>query len=450
MLKANFVASFFIRLYFYLFLSILISSFISFLIIDKFSEYDGVEDFILDTILVKNILEKKRTIENEKFDSFYLNINSQSYPFDIEWLGDEDILTLCKQCSFLNSDGNVEVYKLEDGKLLSIHSLEGTLEKLIIKDKEEKVINYEGDVDNFDIENYSIVILLNVVIVVVGVVLYINIRKLQKDIYHLTITSDSFGNGDLESRANVRSYPLKALADSFNEMAISLSNKVNESQIFSQAVPHELRTPLTRIQLASDILRKNITNIKLVALLDNIDEYITDIDDLCSQVIQFSKLNLSSESHNHAEFELNSYIQSRISLLTSSSSLNIHFNFTENIIISCDITNFRLIIDNLITNALYYSHSMVIVEVNRVENLLEICIEDDGGGIPESEYKNIFLPYARIDNSRTRKTGGIGMGLAIVKLAINHIGGEVSIKKSIYGGAQFKIKLPASTIKDFL
>lgn len=67
---------------------------------------------------------------------------------------------------------------------------------------------------------------------------------------------------------------------------------------------------------------------------------------------------------------------------------------------------------------------------------------DDGNGIPEQDYDTIFIPYARLDNSRTRNTGGLGMGLAITKGAVNQLGGDINVSSSASGGARFKITLP--------
>ena len=117
-------------------------------------------------------------------------------------------------------------------------------------------------------------------------------------------------------------------------------------------------------------------------------------------------------------------------------------HFTENITVNCNAANLRLIIDNLLKNAVSHAKSNVIVNVNKVAAFVEISIEDDGKGIPKQDYETIFIPYARLDNSRTRKTGGLGMGLAIVKSAVNQLDGEISISSSASGGARFKIKLP--------
>jgi signal transduction histidine kinase len=297
----------------------------------------------------------------------------------------------------------------------------------------------------FDIEEYSIFILLFVIVVVIGLVLYLPIRKLQKEINHLNQISFQLGSGNLKVRAsNSLAEPLTILAKSFNKMADALSNKVNESQVFAQAVPHELRTPLSRIQLATGILRNKNLTAEQTSLVDNIDQYIDDIDELCSQIIQFSKLNIQTEENDCEYINLNNFITHRISQLILNPLIPVTVNFTEIITINCKAAHLRLIIDNMIKNAVAHAKSKVTISVSIAVNKIEIIIADDGKGIAEKDYDIIFIPYARLDNSRTRKTGGLGMGLAITKGAVNQLAGEINVSNSTSGGALFKISLPRS------
>lgn len=436
---------FFTRLYGSLFLAIFTSVFLTFFILDKWNEKDAIEDFVDDTIFVKNILEVQRETEEIQANIFYREIDSELYPFDIEWLGSNDIRFLCNDCIYLDSNKNIDVYQLENGELLSTHLVENTSDKFIIKDKLEgpEFLDFEPQEDFSDIEEYSIFILLFVIVVVIGLVLYLPIRKLQKEINHLNLISYKFGKGNLEVRAsNSLSEPLTMLANSFNEMAEALSNKVNESQVFAQAVPHELRTPLSRIQLVTGILRNKSLTTEQTSLIDNIDQYIDDIDELCSQIIQFSKLNIQTNESDYEEVNLNDFISYRISQLILNPLIPVVVNFTEIITINCKAANLRLMIDNMIKNAVSHAKNNVTVSINKVGEMLEVTIEDDGKGIPEQDYETIFIPYARLDNSRTRKTGGLGLGLAITKGAVSQLGGEIHVSSSSSGGAQFKITLP--------
>lgn len=441
---------FFTRLYGSLFLAIFTSVFLTFVILEKWNEHDATEDFVTDTLFFKNMLEVQRQASKVEPSIFYSSIDNHLYPFDIEWLGTKAISLSCNDCIYLNNHNNVDVYELESGELLSVHSVPNTAYKLVIKDKSQgpELLGFEQPQAFFDIEDYSIFIVLFVIVVVIGLVLYLPIRKLQKEINHLNLVSYQLGKGNLKVRAsNALSEPLTILAKSFNKMADALANKVNESQVFAQAVPHELRTPLSRIQLVTGILRnKNLTT-EQTSLVDNIDQYIDDIDELCSQIIQFSKLNIQTDKNDYEDVNLNDFITYRISKLILNPRIAVVVNFTAMFSVNCKAANLRLIIDNILKNAVSHAKSNVTINVTaanikRVETMLEITIEDDGNGIPEQDYDTIFIPYARLDNSRTRNTGGLGMGLAITKGAVNQLGGDINVSSSASGGARFKIILP--------
>lgn len=420
------------------------SVFLTFLILDKWNAYDAIEDFVDDTIFVKKLLENQRQTDNIQASTFYKNLDNQRYPFDINWLGTKDILLSCNNCIHLGRHKHVDVFELDSGELLSVHSIINTADKFIIKDKIQAPELLGSDIEPwpFDVEEYSISILLFVIVIVIGLVLYLPIRKLQKNIDHLKGISDQFGKGALQTRANALPEPLTTLAQTFNQMALDLSNKVNESQVFAQAVPHELRTPLSRIQLAAGILRQKNTDPEQTELIDNIDQYIVDIDELCSQIFQYSKLNIQTEEHSHEAIDLNSFIEHRIAQLQLNPTISITLNITEQITFNCNAANLRLIIDNLVKNAVHYAKNKVTVSINTIENSLIIAVEDDGKGIPVADYDTVFIPYARLDNSRTRKTGGLGLGLAITKGTVNQLGGEIHVSKSTSGGAIFKVNLP--------
>ncbi|MAG77003.1 MAG: hypothetical protein CL811_09590 [Colwelliaceae bacterium] len=440
------ITPFFRRLYGSLFLAILSSVILTFLVLEKWNEYDAVEDFVSDTLFVKNLLESQR--KSEAAETFYSNLNSELYPFDIQWLLPE-VNTPCNDCMYLSRYKSVEVYELEEGELLSIHNIEGATGQLIISDKVESAdfssshlsLEHSG-IEHFDIEEYSIFILLFVISAVIGLVLYLPIRKLQKEINHLSQISYQFGNGALDSRVEPLSEPLTLLANTFNKMAQSLSSKVNESQVFAQAVPHELRTPLSRIQLATGILRNKLNDAEQIALIENIDQYIADIDELCSQVIQLSKLNIQSKEDEDEILGLNHFIQYRVSQLPLTEQIYVDANFDDDVSINCNAAHLRLVIDNLLKNAVQHAKHKVIISVGCLEQSVQITIEDDGLGIPENEYENIFIPYARLDSSRTRKTGGLGLGLAIVKSAVSQLNGDITVSSADSGGAMFKITLP--------
>jgi two-component system osmolarity sensor histidine kinase EnvZ len=97
--------------------------------------------------------------------------------------------------------------------------------------------------------------------------------------------------------------------------------------------------------------------------------------------------------------------------------------------------------ENIIQNGLTYG-SNVFVNIQKGNSRVLIIIEDDGPGIPEDQYKNVFKPFFRLDKSRSLNQSGVGLGLAIVEDIINSHGGSIQLGKSKLNGLQVKISLP--------
>ena len=97
--------------------------------------------------------------------------------------------------------------------------------------------------------------------------------------------------------------------------------------------------------------------------------------------------------------------------------------------------------ENIINNGLTYGKN-VFIKVQKSSNRALILFEDDGPGIPEDQYKNVFKPFFRLDKSRSLNQSGIGLGLAIVEDVINSHGGSIQLGKSNLNGLQVKIFLP--------
>ena len=97
--------------------------------------------------------------------------------------------------------------------------------------------------------------------------------------------------------------------------------------------------------------------------------------------------------------------------------------------------------ENIIQNGLIYGKN-VIVEIQISANRVFIFFDDDGPGIPEDQYKNVFKPFFRLDKSRSLNQSGVGLGLAIVEDVINSHGGSIQLGKSKLGGLQVKVSLP--------
>ena len=100
------------------------------------------------------------------------------------------------------------------------------------------------------------------------------------------------------------------------------------------------------------------------------------------------------------------------------------------------------VLQNLVTNALRYAGSRIVMVVEGTESQVVIHVDDNGPGIPEHERERVFKPFARLDKSRHRASGGYGLGLSIVKRIVDWHGGDIRVDESPMGGARFTVILP--------
>lgn len=445
--------SFFTRLYISIFLAIILSFLLTQYVVEDMMEQDAIHDFVRDTGHIYAEVNRQILEDKVKYPQKHVFNLPFMENFKVRWLPLDNDESVCQQCDYLGTVSGVAVFALEnDGQLLAVHSLAEFSMQLIIEDEvhaDSAATDYDNDeeIENLiglNVEEAVFILFVIILLLIISLTIYWPVRQLQKQINGLVSSTQSFGAGKLDVRADeLLEKPLNILAHSFNTMATSIADTVKENQIFAQAVPHEMRTPLSRIQLAAGLLRKDSTNEKELTLLDNIDTYIDDIDELISQVVAFSKLNAISEqdeSDYYQSIELNAFVSSRIAALAPKKELDIVLDIEPSAEITTNPVYLRLLLDNLIKNAVSHSKQLIRISVTENHNNTVLTVEDDGPGIAKEFHDTIFFPFARIDKSRSRKTGGLGLGLAIAKSVTKRMFGELSVDKSALGGAAFVVE----------
>jgi len=429
--------SFFGRLYGALFVAIIASLLLTILIIEQWDSQEGDEDFVKDSVYISNILEQNRSKTGESAEQFYSSLISELYPFAIRWIQNDQ--GYCESCTLFAQHDKKMFYKLPDGRLSLALSIADEAGFLVVQDHNENVHHtYEEPIH---IEDVTISLLCLLIVIAAAIALYRPLSRLESNILELNQVAQKLGNGDLSARANLPAAPpLTELVQQLNTMALALDNKFTESQIFAQAVPHEMRTPLSRIQLAIGLLRKYSLQKEQLELIDNIDNYIDDLDSLCSQILQLSKLNMFANNFVEVKINLMDFITSRLLTISHNKKIKMVVDCEETLIIKTSNVNLRLVVDNLLNNAAKYADKMVVVTAKQHEQFIQIVVQDDGIGIPEHEQENVFVPFARVDKSRNRRTGGLGLGLSIAKAAAQAIGANISVENIRPKGTSFKVE----------
>jgi len=441
----------FLRIYVGMIVAVVATVVVTVFAVSFYLENDEIHFFLKDTDYIYHEVNTELLAGNMTPAELFAGETLYRYGYKLDWIAGTDSKNLCPGCDYISKYGNAELFwELPADNLLAIYTIKqfsGSLAIGLPLPYVPDVIITDEDIGLFeDPEIAATLGLLIIVLVVIGCVLYYPAFKLQKQIEQLNNTYKAFGQGKLSTRANEKiPQPVKQLAVNFNRMAEEISDTVKESQIFAQAVPHEMRTPLSRVQLATGLLRRKCDDPLQQELLTNIDTYVDDLNSLTSQVVAYSKLN--SAEHEEAEqqkeaIQLAEFVCSRSKLLYAESDINITINCDESAVVHCYPVHIRLLLDNLLKNAMTYASQQVAVKVSYDRNRISLSVEDDGPGIPEDKYETIFIPFSRLDKSRNQKTGGLGLGLAIARNAARKINAELCVGRSKkLGGANFTITL---------
>tara|TARA_B110000967_G_C18843681_1_gene540780 strand:+ start:267 stop:1583 length:1317 start_codon:yes stop_codon:yes gene_type:complete len=261
------------------------------------------------------------------------------------------------------------------------------------------------------------------------VVALIFLKNQTKPLVKLAKAAERFGKGDYvnDFRAS-GSLEIRKAAFEFDRMAKRINRHLNQRAEMLSGISHDLRTPLTRLKLQLAMLKQK-------DLSEKMSKDIDEMEKMLNTYLQFAKTQVQEDT-------------SRIDLVRLFSSIKNEFNNERltiynkgRIELEGRPSALKRSFENIIQNGLTYGEK-VSVNIQKTTNRVLIMIEDDGPGIPEDQYKNVFKPFFRLDKSRSLNQSGVGLGLAIVEDIVNSHGGNIQLGKSKFNGLQVKISLP--------
>jgi len=247
------------------------------------------------------------------------------------------------------------------------------------------------------------------------IIALIFLKNQTKPLVKLAKAAERFGKGDYVNNFRASgSLEIRKAAFEFDRMASGIS--------------HDIRTPLTRLKLQLAMLKQKEISEKMSRDIDEMEKMLNNY-------LQFAKTQTQETTSKIDLLVLLNSIKKQI----TSEKLSIVCN--DQIELEVRPTALKRSFENIIQNGLKYGNN-VFVEVQKGNNRVIITIDDDGPGIPEEQYKNVFKPFYRLDKSRSLNQSGVGLGLAIVEDIINSHGGNIQLGKSKLNGLQVKVSLP--------
>ncbi|MDQ0704275.1 two-component system OmpR family sensor kinase [Pseudomonas sp. W3I7] len=274
------------------------------------------------------------------------------------------------------------------------------------------------------------------------------LRPHWRDLERLKSTAAQLGRGNLSERTQIpASSNIGSLASVFDTMADDIERLLNQQRDLLNAVSHELRTPLTRLDFGLALALSEDLPQASRERLQSLVAHIRELDELVLELLSYSRLQNPAQLPERVDVVLDEFIDS---VLGSVDDELENPEIVIDVALDCTVERFSLdprltarALQNLLRNATRYCDRRIQVGVKVCADGCEICVDDDGIGIPVEQRERIFEPFYRLDRSRDRATGGFGLGLAISRRAMEAQGGTLTALASPLGGARFRVWLPA-------
>lgn len=238
---------------------------------------------------------------------------------------------------------------------------------------------------------------------------------------------------------------IASLGAGINHMAAELQRVLESQTQLLQAVSHEFRTPIARLRFAVEMFTTDATQEAREERAHGIDENLTELDALVDEILTYGKLDNKAAVFRTEPIEVGQVVQDIVAStegLRGKVELTVddHGEPVANIV--ANPRNFTRVVENLVLNAIRHANTRVRVEYQTVNDVVLVLVHDDGRGVPKGDRDRVWEPFARLDQSRSRDTGGFGLGLAIVRRIMEWHGGAAHVEESLLGGAMFVTSWP--------
>lgn len=294
----------------------------------------------------------------------------------------------------------------------------------------------------------SIFVVVVLAILLTGMAVYWLVYRFEVNLQRLERATTRIASGHLNSRVKVESQDaFGRLGDAFNRMADQIQRLMGVQKEMIRAVSHELRTPVARMRFGVQMLEDTTEDSYTQKQLHEMDQDLQELDELVDEILTYARLEeggpiLEFKSANM--LDLVDQIVEETRRRTNEIDIQWHSDTVveDEVFSDVEYRYMHRAIQNLVGNACRYASQKVHIQYTFENGICRIDVEDDGPGIPEKDWKRVFSPFTRLDDSRTRASGGYGLGLSIVRRIIYWHGGEASVGESRWQGAKMSLLWP--------
>ena len=255
------------------------------------------------------------------------------------------------------------------------------------------------------------------------------LKNQTRPIVNLAKAAEKFGRGEnIDEYRPSGALEIRQAGLEFDKMRKRIMRHLNQRSEMLSGISHDLRTPLTRLKLQLSFIKDEMLSKKMSL----------DIDEMEKMLNEYLQFTSSSYLEKDETFDISELIEDIINKYNNSNISKeviprVYMNGRKNLI--------QRSLNNIIDNSIKYADKIKLGLYKKNNNII-ITIDDDGVGIPENEYQNVFKPFYKLDKSRGDSKSSVGLGLSITSDIIKSHGGNILLEKSTLNGLRVKIFLP--------
>ncbi len=255
------------------------------------------------------------------------------------------------------------------------------------------------------------------------------LKNQTRPIVNLAKAAQKFGRGeDVDEYRPSGAMEIRQAGLEFDKMRKRIMRHLNQRSEMLSGISHDLRTPLTRLKLQLSFIKDKDLSKKMSL----------DIDEMEKMLNEYLQFTSSTYLEKDETFDISELIEN---IIDKYNNKNISKKLIPRVYISGRKNLIERSLNNLINNSIKYAKK-IDLQLSKKNNNLIITIDDDGIGIPENEYQNVFKPFYKIDKGRSDSKSSVGLGLSITSDIIKSHGGNILLEKSPLNGLRVKIFLP--------
>lgn len=273
-----------------------------------------------------------------------------------------------------------------------------------------------------------------------GILAWLTISRFFKPVNQMVEVAHAVAEGDFS-----QNMPGAKSGTEFGELSIAINKMMLALRQFVSDASHELRTPLTVIRGYSEILQKeNIDQDQRDRAASRIETESLRMEKLVKDLLTLTRAD-SVAALNFKPIDIKVIIEEYFKDLTENNSKrSVEFSGLTSAVINCDEDSMRQLFSNISQNILRHTpvDSKVEIKITQNESHTEIVIDDSGPGIPLALRSQVFERFSRLDESRSRDTGGFGLGMSIIKSVVDKHNAQIFLEDSVFNGLRIRLIFP--------